>query len=333
MFKRTLSLSRRPPKNIKNKDHFLFEKEYQVNIKRKPYKILKNVHIQNSKIKKFKFFRIHTDYWRMGNLKFAIKLSNFFDDLKNIKNSVILKKTKNIKNGSWVIDSRSYQYFHFFSDCLQRIYSSNKNQNFLFPENYQNFDYITTTLKILNIPHSFYKNDVIYNVSELELIPHVAHSGNYDPKIINIISSDLRKYTNSNNSDTPKYIWVSRQTASKRMEENFNVLKPLLKKYKFNIIEFEKLKINEQFSIAKNAQIISGIHGAGLSNMMLMKPGSHVIEGRGRKDSTNNCFFSMASALNLNYQYFLCDVENNNYHGGNYRIDTDQLEEAIKNII
>ena len=72
----------------------------------------------------------------MGNLKFAIKLSNFFDDLKNIKNSVIFKKNKNIKNGSWLSIQEVISIF-IFSDCLQRIYSSNKNQNFLFPENYK----------------------------------------------------------------------------------------------------------------------------------------------------------------------------------------------------
>ena len=64
-----------------------------------------------------------------------------------------------------------------------------------------------------------------------------------------------------------------------------------------------------------------------------MRPESHIIEGRGRKDLTNNCFFSMASALNINYHYFLCDVENNDYYGDSYNIDTHLLDEAIKNII
>ena len=336
MFKSILHLTRRHPVNMKNEDRILFEKEFKVTIKRNSYKILSDVFIQNSKIKKFKLFRIYTNYWRMGNLKFSDRFLNFFKDLKNVNYYLVSMKTNSIKRGSWVIDSRSYQYFHFFSDCLQRIYSSKlnkENQNFLIPENYKYYDYITSTLKLLKIPHTFYKNDSLYRVDKLELIPHVAPSGNYDPKIMNKISSDLRKSIKSTSADTPRFIWVSRQAASKRTEKNFNDVKLVLKKYKFSIIEFEKLNLEKQFLIAKNAQIISGIHGAGLTNMMVMRPESHIIEGRGRKDLTNNCFFSMASALNINYHYFLCDVENNDYYGDSYNIDTHLLDEAIKNII
>ena len=50
-------------------------------------------------------------------------------------------------------------------------------------------------------------------------------------------------------------------------------------------------------------KIIIGIHGAGLSNMIFMPFGSSVLEIRPYDDVANNCFYSLAATLNLNYGF------------------------------
>ena len=59
------------------------------------------------------------------------------------------------------------------------------------------------------------------------------------------------------------------------------------------------------------AKYLISNHGAGLTNMLFMKAGGNVLELRHRGDKHNNCYFSLASTLRLNYYYQLCDSENN----------------------
>ena len=65
------------------------------------------------------------------------------------------------------------------------------------------------------------------------------------------------------------------------------------------------------FLLADTRVLVSN-HGAGLSNMLFMAPGGSVLELRKRGDAHNNCYFALASALNLKYYYQLCDPENPN---------------------
>ena len=74
---------------------------------------------------------------------------------------------------------------------------------------------------------------------------------------------------NVENINLSKRIWVSRELASKRKIKNFNEIEPVLKKYKFQIVNFENLSFKDQIYISHNAEIIAGLHGAGLSNMLL----------------------------------------------------------------
>jgi capsular polysaccharide biosynthesis protein len=57
--------------------------------------------------------------------------------------------------------------------------------------------------------------------------------------------------------------------------------------------------------LISNADVLMGVHGAGLTNMLACKSDCRIIELRGSQDTTNNCFFSLASALELDYYYFM----------------------------
>ena len=107
---------------------------------------------------------------------------------------------------------------------------------------------------------------------------------------------------------------------------------PLLINHGFTIILAEELSFTEQVAIFSNAEIIMGLHGAGLVNMLFMKKNCCVIEIRRHGDSRNNCFFSLASELDLNYFYHLAEPENNNFHSGNCQINLSQLSKVINEV-
>jgi capsular polysaccharide biosynthesis protein len=51
-------------------------------------------------------------------------------------------------------------------------------------------------------------------------------------------------------------------------------------------------------------------HGAGLANMLFLSEKSSVFELRKFGDSHSNCYFILASALDLKYYYQACQAEN-----------------------
>ena len=58
------------------------------------------------------------------------------------------------------------------------------------------------------------------------------------------------------------------------------------------------------------ARYIVSNHGAGLTNMLFMKDGGSVLELRHVSDCINNCYFTLASALDLKYFYQTCAPQN-----------------------
>ena len=57
-------------------------------------------------------------------------------------------------------------------------------------------------------------------------------------------------------------------------------------------------------NLFSKASFIGGLHGAGLTNMVLMDEGSSVLEVKTISTEESNAFFALASALNHNYYYF-----------------------------
>ena len=64
--------------------------------------------------------------------------------------------------------------------------------------------------------------------------------------------------------------------------------------------------------------------------MLFLNENKDVIEIRGSGDYKNNCFYSLSSALDLNYYYFLAKVENNNFYGSDYFVDTRRFKSFLE---
>ena len=80
----------------------------------------------------------------------------------------------------------------------------------------------------------------------------------------------------------------------------------VLRAFNFRIVRTEDYSFAEQVRLAAGARYLVSNHGAGLTNILFMRPGSSVLELRHATDCINNCYFTLASALNLKYFYQTC---------------------------
>jgi hypothetical protein len=316
-----MKIFRSLPKNISTNDLCLFNHEIEV-IFDEPILYFQNKVFLDSELGVISFTRnIVFNYF-----KFICK-KIFSLDFKYF-NKIYFKDSINIT------DEWTYGYFHWMLDCLPKlIFISNQNVKgkILLPAHLLKFDYVSQSLMKLgfNNFHFIDSMSICYTrrICQIEKYPK---TGNYFP----FLTDSLRSLFSFNQiKSSSKNIFVSRRKVGKRYLLNEDDVIPILNKYNFEIVFAEDLDFNSQAQLFLGTKNLISIHGAGLSNMIFLHSGCNILELRRKDDNINNCYFSLSSALCLNYYYILCDYIlplDRDIHNSNYIIDKGQFEKTIK---
>ena len=258
---------------------------------------------------------------------------SFKNTLKNLKKINLKKQKITLEKGIWALDEKSFHYFHWFCDTLTRylqVKQYNKKYPLLINSNLIEKEYILETLNLLNINYIVYDFEVPCKIKNLLISSHITDSGNYSNKNITLLSSLLKssiEITNPTNR-----LWISRNKSKHRKIANEDKLIPMLKEHGFQIIYPEDISFIEQLSLYRNAEIIGGLHGGALTNILFMNEGTKLIEIRRYGDAMNNCYFSLASELKINYYYLESESINEDLYISDVMVEVKQLENIIKNI-
>lgn len=240
-------------------------------------------------------------------------------------------KALRTSNALMVIQKWSIGYFHWITEVLPKLYlvRNEKDFNLLLPDNFDAFHRPSISPYRLSIKKI--KNGNVYFAFNLVYITQVAPSGNYNE----VLMRSMRKFyfekfgLNVRVKDQPKKIYISRKKANRRKINNENKLERLLK---INDIEthcLEEYTFEKQIRLINESNLIIGLHGAGLSNMIFMPDNSNVFEIRMPNDKTNLCYYSLASALKFKYWYMFSQSENNDL---DYNINIDKFHSIIEQI-
>lgn len=310
--------------NIIENDVPLFSHEYEKQIHATTLTELKNVYVLNNTI----FNPIALQFYNKHSLVHPIRKNQL------IKNLLLFsKKGKSIKSAIWIIDENAYGYFHWLTDCLCRLVALDtkiKNHVVILPGHLKNISFIEQSLEYFDIKAEFYDAALPLKVEKLILPSHTAPSGNYNTYLIN----KLRQQFRGNNSTPPiKNIYISRQNAERRKITNEDAVITLLKQYDFEIHFFENYSFSEQVNLIETTKCLIGLHGSGLTNMLFMREKTNVLELRNEEDNHNNCYFSLASDLNLNYYYQLNKGDRKDTHEVNVHVDITLLKQNIEQML
>ena len=302
---------RRKPYNYDNKDEILFKREF---IKNLPniFPILK----KNSYIPpcgrllnglSFNLFQFSNKLGVKGFIKLYLKFFLFLTKTRKITR---------LDNILYVTTSNSKNFFHWFLDVLQKLefidQSRDQILNFkykiIIPNGYNN-SYSRKSLEAFDL--NFYyqeKNEIIISEQSI-LLPNIAPTGNYRKNQVLKLSRRMKNHWTKNitNNLNNKRIYISRKNAQRRKLKNEDEIIPILKKYGFTILDFDKLNFEEQLKNILNSEILISIHGAGLTHMLWMNEKSKVLEIRARDNCNDNCYFTLASDLGHDYFYVIAD--------------------------
>lgn len=321
------------PLNLKETDKHLFEHEFIKYYYAPFFKIISNCFITNQLVV-IKNFRILMDdeYFstnvqiQSGRIRFKIMIRSLF------------KKKIKLVDCILAIDNWSKGYFHWMTDVLPKLISlpeKYRSHILLLPKAYEELAFIQESLQRLNFDKIYYfENDEVIKATELIIPGILAQTGNYNDRIMNVLRKQILGSFNIRAKKTARVFVLRNKNISRKIINEIEIVE-LVKKYGFTVICFEELTWNEQVELMSSCSMLIGIHGAGLTNILFMPLGSSVLELRRKDDTHNNCYFSLASALELKYFYQLCEVDNENIvtQGNDFLVDKVILEKSIKSIL
>lgn len=125
-----------------------------------------------------------------------------------------------------------------------------------------------------------------------------------------------------------KRIYVTRGNVKRRKVLNEDQVIQLLEQYGFETVSMDGKSLQEQISLFANAEAIVAPHGAALTNLLFIQPGTKVIE-LFPYGYVNNCFYALANYANACYFYLQGEpIEQINAKPTN--IDEHQLDLEIE---
>lgn len=210
-------------------------------------------------------------------------------------------------------DENSNGYFHWLGDVLPRLelaVQSGMNAStmeVLVPFMAQ-FPYVLPSLEPFGFGAVVLPGPAeICPVEELHVIGATAPTGNYRPDLMQRLRKRLVAFyaPHESNLGKPRRLFISRERAVRRKIIDEFALTSVLDRFGIQRVCMEDLDFAAQVRLCAGAELIVGLHGAGLSNMLFAPAGCTILEIRYAGDRHNNCYFSLASALNQPYHYVL----------------------------
>lgn len=137
-------------------------------------------------------------------------------------------------------------------------------------------------------------------------------------------------------SSKARRLYISRRDASSRKFVNEDEIVHLLENLGFEIVELSQYGFVEKIELFANAEIIVGLTGAGLTNMMFCSKKAHVVEIFPTSFVTY-FYASMAGYLGLDYRALIFEnhsvLSSLNKYYGNLSLDPKLLRDALEELL
>jgi capsular polysaccharide biosynthesis protein len=267
------------------------------------------------------------DEWkRRSVLKFLVT-NHFLRPRRRIETPVL-----------WITDYWSKAYFHWLADALTRLFVVRDRLDqvtLLLPWEFEKQGFVQTSLKAFGVKNvEFIQRDEVVECRSLLMPTHTAPSGHFRDEVIRGVRAMLLAAFGGS-GDGGERLYISRRLAGKRKIVNEDELMPVLQKFAFETVCAEELSFEEQVKLTSRARYLVSNHGAGLTNMLFMREGGSVLELRHESDYINNCYFVLASALDVRYYYQLCkgDRDSADPHEADLLVSATEMETNLSRLL
>jgi len=135
-----------------------------------------------------------------------------------------------------------------------------------------------------------------YVADELVVPSYASFPLQPNPAVVAILREQIRPKITPATAAKPRRLYI-RRTARRRLL-NPDAVEAVLARFGFETVQSERLSITEQWSLFSGAEIVAGVHGAGLANAVFAPPGAALIELT-VPAYAHFCFWDLAAAADL----------------------------------
>jgi capsular polysaccharide biosynthesis protein len=331
-------VNRKKPKNLVDEDSYLFFYEL--------VKELPAVHASDGRKsfiaptgKLFRGFILDYRQFHMG-INLLSLMRSYGESLFSF---LSLRSLKRIEEAYFVTNSSSTNFFHWFLDVLQKLELlstsedfKSKNKVIVIPVDHR-ASFIADSLEAFNFKFVMQQRGQLLLVNRLIFMQDLAPSGNYRKDIVLALRDRLRNRFLKRSKEVVgvSRVYITRKNAKKRRIVNEEELIPILLRANFKVVDMDVIQFKEQIELMCNVDVLISLHGAGLTHMLWIKEAASVLEIRARDDSDNNCYFTLASDLRLDYYYALADKVNpsESTQKSDYFIDSNYFKEQLAQLL
>lgn len=230
--------------------------------------------------------------------------------------------------GHWMIDGLSRLFL------IERYYSLEEFDHFLVPP--LRYDFHRESLLEFGIPeHKIIELPALECVQFEKLVATSAPRGFSSSTTPGWMIDAYRERILARHppTRTDRRIYISRRDAGGRCLINEEHVIALLERHGFEAVELSRYGFLEKYRLFAEANVVVGMSGAGLTNLVFCPRGTTVIEFQ---PSSLVCYLytAIATYLNFTYHYMMIDSEslmsNVNKYYGDMELDIKSLEEKLQ---
>jgi len=237
-------------------------------------------------------------------------------------------------------DAIEHNPYHFFFYMLARFYwfDAGDNEIIYYYPNKQNTYFSETALNSLppRFRREYVKREGYEYVESPGCLVYKDSTG--EPWMYAYVRDLYKHIWADTKQEKGKFTYLSRNKVNRKMRmiTNEEEVLPHLKTIGFSVYSLEDLTFDQQIKLFRSSEIITGLHGAGLSHLVFCEPGTLVLElnNYGREDIKNH-YMDISVKCGLRY-YRSTALENVEDGLDNKRIQTDvylsQLKELVQSL-
>jgi len=227
-----------------------------------------------------------------------------------------------------VLHSRWTNYYHWMAEHLPKLRGVDRYEaetgntvTLIIPPNPPS--YVCESLDLLGYTDYIEWDGTPTKVERL-IVPSFPE---YTPKTLAWLRRRMVRAVNAE-SDSPEWVYITRQKSDKRAVDNYDELAPILEEYGISPIACEELSVEEQVQLFSNAEGVIAPHGAGLTNILW---GDDISVIELFPEVGIGCYFLLAHVLGHDYIAYSGKSRkpNKKPQNSNIEVDIDMLREVL----
>lgn len=263
------------------------------------------------------------------NYKKTFFLGRILDSIKNRAVRISLKPVYYC-----CINEFSDNFFHWFTEALPKmVYVKNKfKSDVIFHIPFPLKDYQSVSLKYCGLNFFVAEGDVTV-FYKLKIVENLyKYPGYYHPGLMQE-TAQLIKNSFETLEVKKRKIYITRKSASRRKMLNESEIIEVVIRHGFEIFDFDLIDFKQQVEIIINTSILVSLHGAALTNMMFMEPGSTIVEFLPKEIINDKCYCTLAGTMKHQYYYVSCDMDGTSHITSNFQVDVAAFEDVLTNAV